>query len=583
MELLIEGKRAVLKKNSSFDYVSENRAFSDADDYTLSISLPLAGCPTNQQIFGHVERLDFTSRHIVMEASIVDHSFSRNGVITIVEATEKEVKCQFLANRSVQNFMTTFDDQYINELNLGSYPTSTLPQYVSHGDIDHGSDCVALPWWNESTEVMNNEVIVVDGVYNWSESTKAIGKLSYMPYLIEITKSICRELEYTFDFSEWEDSNEKYLLICNVLPASWDIPQFARALPHWTVSEFFAELEKILICEINIDHRAKHIGMTFSKNVDSSKKVIKIDNVLDSFSSEISYEDELCQFKGIANLRYADRGDAKWKLEQCQWLVDLMKMEGKYYIEFQTETDFKNWYTNQFGQLGPWITGKDSERGKDVGMLMHIIETDRYGMWRVIYGNSSEYPNMYYYEWLDLNRFGNVINDPESDNDLELQMVPACLQSSDYDHGMCLFMSPSNFNESEHFDSDGVRQPMAYSNFLKGEPASAAEYYDKIILAYWDGHSVNQNRHYPEKLLPPCPSVDERFALKKRYNDYLSGLVVNPREKLKISWLSSTIPDVRAVFFIRGKRYLCEKITATFTENGMSQLLKGAFYQLVDD
>ena len=583
MELLIEGKRAALKKNSSFDYVSENRAFSDADDYTLSITLPLAGCQTNLQIFGHVERMDFTSRHIIMEASIVDHSFSRNGVITIVEATEKEVKCQFLADRSVQNFMTTFDDQYINELNLGSYPTSTLPQYVIHGDIDHGSDCVALPWWNESAEVMNNEVIVVDGAYKWAESTVSIGKLSYMPYLIEITKRICRELGYTFDFSEWEESNEKYLLICNVLPASWDVPQFARALPHWTVPEFFAELEKFLICEINIDHRVKHIGMTFSKNVDSSKNVIKIDNVLDSFSSEISYEDELCQFKGIANLRYADRGDAMWKLEQCQWLVDLMKMEGKYYIEFQTEQDFMNWYTNQFGIHGPWITGKDSERGQNVGMLMHIVETDRYGMWRVIYGNSSEYPNMYYYEWLDLNRFGNVINDPESDNELELQMVPACLQSTDYDHGMCLFMSPSNFNESEGYDSDGVRQPMAYSNFLKGEPDSAAEYYDKIILAYWDGHSSNQNIYYPEKLLPPCPYVDERFSLKRRYKNYLSGLVVNPREKLNISWLSSTIPDVRSVFFIRGKRYLCEKITATFTENGMSQLLKGEFYQLVDD
>ena len=39
--------------------------------------------------------------------------------------------------------------------------------------------------------------------------------------------------------------------------------------------------------------------------------------------------------------------------------------------------------------------------------------------------------------------------------------------------------------------------------------------------------------------------------------------------------------DVRSVFHIRGKRYICEKITATFTEkNGMSQLLKGVFYPM---
>ncbi|MDE7136182.1 MAG: hypothetical protein K2N91_06075, partial [Muribaculaceae bacterium] len=572
----------VLKQGSSFDYVSENRSFSDADDYTLSITLPLAGCSDNLEIFGHVDRMDVDSRHIVLPASIVDRNFSKNGIITVVEATDVEVKCQFLADRSVQNFMTTFDDIYVNEMNLGSYP-QTLPQYVSHGDIDHGSYFVALPWWNEEAKVMNNEVIIENGSYKWADSTKSIGKLSYMPYLIEIAKRICGELDYSFDFAEWEDSDEKYLIICNVLPASWDIPQIARALPHWTVSEFFAELEKILVCEINIDHRVRHIELKFTNNVDSAKETVKIDDVLDSFSSEISYEDDICRFKGIANLRYADRGDEKWKFEQCQWFVDLMKTDGKYYKEFQTESDYWNWYTAKFGLLGPWPAGKDEERGPDVGMLIHIVESDRYGMWRVIYGNSSEYPNRYYYEWIDLSRFSDVIKDPDSDNDLELQMIPACIRILDLDYGSCLFMSPSNYNESEDYDSDGIRQPMAYSNFLKGEQSSAAEYYDKIMLAYWDGHSANDNQYSPDQLLPPCPYVDERFSLKSRYKDYLSGHVVNPREKMKISWISSAIPDVRSVFNIRGKRYLCEKITATFTENGMSQLLKGGFYSLLDD
>lgn len=41
--------------------------------------------------------------------------------------------------------------------------------------------------------------------------------------------------------------------------------------------------------------------------------------------------------------------------------------------------------------------------------------------------------------------------------------------------------------------------------------------------------------------------------------------------------------SVRSVFHIKGKHYLCEKITATFTEYGMSQLLKGEFYPLLDD
>lgn len=57
---------------------------------------------------------------------------------------------------------------------------------------------------------------------------------------------------------------------------------------------------------------------------------------------------------------------------------------------------------------------------------------------------------------------------------------------------------------------------------------------------------------------------------------------VEPKMKTTFKFLANTIPDVRSLFLIRGKRYICEKITATFTENGMSQLLKGIFYPVKD-
>lgn len=584
MELLIDGKRAALKKDSSFDFVSENRAFSDADDYTLSITLPLAGCAANLQIFGHIDRLDCVSRHRVLKASIVDNRFSKNGVVTIVEANENEVKCQFLADRSVQNFLTTFDDIYLNELPLGAPSSLVLPQIISWGNINKGNDSVALPWWNEAASVMNNEVVSDAEEYKWSETTLGIGKLSFMPYLIFIAKKICQALGYTYDFQAWENSPEKYLLVCNVLPASWDIPQFARALPHWSVMEFFSELEKILTCEIDIDHHSKHIGLTFSKDVEGNTKVVKIDNIIDSFSSEVSYEDEICQFKGSANLRYADRGDESWNLDQCQWLVELMRQENKYFMEFDTEVDFNEWIATNFGALGTISVDKDSDRGPKIGSLIHIIETDRYVMGRIIHNGKVGNEELYTLQWLDINRFGDDIKDLDSDNDIEVRFVPANIQTTDDKHGFCVFLSPSNYAESECLDGDGIRQPAAYSNYLKGEGASAPEYYDKIYLAYWDGSSANDSFiSYSDNLLPPCPKADARFTLKNRYEDYLSGLRINPREKFKITWLSTELPDVRSIFHIRGKRYLCEKITATFTENGMSQLLKGEFYPLVGE
>jgi len=49
-------KQAALKKGSSIEYVSENRIFTDADDYSMEIELPLADCPQNLDIFGMITR-----------------------------------------------------------------------------------------------------------------------------------------------------------------------------------------------------------------------------------------------------------------------------------------------------------------------------------------------------------------------------------------------------------------------------------------------------------------------------------------------------------------------------------------------
>ena len=43
MEIYVDNKLAVLKKGTSFDFVSENRYFSGADSYSLSITFPPAG------------------------------------------------------------------------------------------------------------------------------------------------------------------------------------------------------------------------------------------------------------------------------------------------------------------------------------------------------------------------------------------------------------------------------------------------------------------------------------------------------------------------------------------------------------
>ena len=51
MNLTINGLEAAIMKGSSIEHVSENRIFTDADDYSMEIELPLADCPQNLDIY----------------------------------------------------------------------------------------------------------------------------------------------------------------------------------------------------------------------------------------------------------------------------------------------------------------------------------------------------------------------------------------------------------------------------------------------------------------------------------------------------------------------------------------------------
>lgn len=99
ISLAINGREASLKKGSSIEYVSENRIFTDADDYSMEIELPFAGCPQNINIFGHLTRKDIDSEQIFFDAVLQDTKFRKVGTVVITGITHEAVKVQFLEKR----------------------------------------------------------------------------------------------------------------------------------------------------------------------------------------------------------------------------------------------------------------------------------------------------------------------------------------------------------------------------------------------------------------------------------------------------------------------------------------------------
>lgn len=569
MILTIEGKRAVLKKDTSIEYVCENRSFTDADDYTFSITLPLRGCPENTAIFGNIHRLDITDKRKILNATLTDKGFEKSGVVTIVEVDETEIKVQFLAGKSSLNFYSSFDDIYINEISIqfDSYTSTDTPQNSIHTDIDLGSDSIALPW--NCNDELQNGLCKIDGVLQWDENTKNIGRLSRMPYLIFVTKKICDAINYTCLFSDWETSEDRYLIICNALPAEWLddehlFSDYCYILPHWNLTEFFDELEKLLVGEFYIDHINRTISFAKHSNIDFGE--VELNNIINEYTCQCDYENGLCEYKGCSNIKYKDRDDTRWKLDNCPWFIEQYS-----HTEFTTLDEYSRWEEDQYDKLSTGMP-KNTRRDKELSKLFYVKPTDTYFIYIVKQKNeTSEY---YFYHYCEINRFPDVTFNSDSSEFIELKCVPAYI-AEPYHHTTVLSLYPTEDSEEETVDDDGIVQPYAYKRFLEGEPAQTIEFYDKIYLAYWKATYYYSTTHL-------YPWVDKRFSLQSRYKNYYGGIKIDTKEKTKISWLSDYIPSVRSVFLIKGKRYLCERITATFTESGMSQLLKGEFYLITD-
>ena len=189
MEIIINGQQASLKKNTSFEYISENPLFTGSDSYTLTITFPLKDCPQNINIFGHLHRQDVEKNKVVFDCDIRDKNFFKSGSIVITQISEVEVKTQFLEGRSEQNFDDSFDDVYLNQLNLG-YPDAEQRKKVNN-DFNNAwwksypvKKWVALPWVNNTSGNLQNEVSK-DGNGNFQWGTNSYG-LTFQPFLLHI-------------------------------------------------------------------------------------------------------------------------------------------------------------------------------------------------------------------------------------------------------------------------------------------------------------------------------------------------------------------------------------------------------------
>ncbi|MBQ0073535.1 MAG: hypothetical protein KBT34_05030 [Prevotella sp.] len=648
MRIFIDGINVFLKKGTSFQYVVENRLFTGSNNYTMSITFPMKDCWENENAFFFINRMDGNKSKMTYNCEIIDINFAKSGTLVVTHINEKEIKGQFLEGRAEQNYNASFDKIYINEMQLGYAPN------VTKGAVNVTTawnwypyvNWVAIPWVNNSSGLLHNATVLNNGNPVWEDSSD----LTFQPYLIYILKKICSNLGYTGDFHEIENSKYKYLLILNTLPPAWKVYNFGAVLPHWSLSQFFEEIENLLEGEFIINHKAKLITFSFTQPLLSRLSEVEIETVIDSYSIEVSMEEQ-SKYLGRKNVKFAEGDNPKWAYESCQWFINENASSA---LVFNTFAELQNWaggyltsgYERTVNNRGGvveryWSGGYDSRTQSQGNKLLYCKEIDTYF---VMYNYMSTFlktvdhssvfgtggtTNFYlhYYKLKPVNRFGERFADRDAE-ELELKIIPAWIDETDSAHGPCVFLECGEMGSAEvNIDSDGnvtstssgtsigggrrssgmsrayvssdseddesIAHSTAAKAIMRGENKKSDAYFDVIYVGFWDGSQRRWDGLLPR---PTTDYIDiegvsslRRNSLSLRLNrtgnasapaDYLHK--IDGKKKFTFSFFANDIPNPMAVFCIKGKRYLCEKITATFTENGRSQLLKGTFY-LIDE
>lgn len=653
MILLIDNRPAVIKDGSSFEYHSDNRLFMDRDDYSLSIELPL-GCPENDAIFGNINRKDVDIDNIYFAAEIICDNFHKRGAAVITAITDDVVKVQFLEKRSYQNFYPDFDNRYIDELELGSMPywkpnnyaeasggmsgrprpgyatgDETTVEYKSPAQAWGDGDIIALPWVNNTSGNIQNRADYVNGAYKWhvaqddDDDTELVSGLSCQIRLYKLVELICDALGYDFEADDWRNSDYYHLYSFNTAPFAWGLGTWQSTLPHWSLNEFFENLEKLLLCEFDIDHEAQCITFSWSNANVQAAGTVELNQIVDEFTATVTRDDE-SKYKGVRNIGYADAGHEMWNFYSCYWFFH---KGARYAYSYDTLQELITALRNIASSTG----GRGSMSAQslyyaadvDTYFVLYGIKREKTGGTNPIYGDLYETV----YRLLPLNIFGDRINDEENWEDKEeIGIVPVWIDDTltaedDSYKGETVFMdmgttdNTSTSGESYTYGRRPNATTVPFSTLLQSSLIENIKAGDNdgdngisyLQVGFWFGNYQQFAPYLPhpfidkfdlkvtwqvtnQHVVHTWSRIDSGHEVSLRLNNDSYGqgqllaaaIEIDSHRKYEFSFLSDTMPDVRSVFIIRGKKYLCAQIKTDINQNGMSQLKKGTFYRILE-
>lgn len=586
--LIISNKPVLLPSDLETTLCFENPYFTRTSNYSLEVTLPM---PANYGVFGHIHRQDVKKKKIILPARLlIDGRMLMNGSAVVIGVDDTSVKVQLMSGNAEFNILTN-DDVYIDQLDLGEVSYPPFPQGAAinfpfedkvkiYGPVDNMISVWLPVLYND--EDLYNDVVYDFGTNKFCTTDRRI-RYCVQPYLLTVVRKI---IEY-FGYREGENYLDKCWMRNLYIVSAVQTTKINGALPHWTISQFFDELEKFCGVITVVDELTKTISLVDINTYYSTSEYEYIDNVLREFETDMDDEGEQKDVT-TGNVGYQLPGNTDDGYNRMD--RELIKVSNK--TEFASYQELVNHYSSL------------SDSDKKYALL---ICDNRY------YINYNDGSNN---KLREVNLYADLIRNEESDEvNVELKMTPAKIVQ----YNIGLYMNYGNYlmnNKmwplvlnvpSASFHTKlGKEDKVSIQDVIEGnqEFQTNREKKDIIELAIYTGqlHPVEVNYkgqlvtfHYPfpftdyKQTVPSQQDALPEYSLS--LNELGSGSMghrmreiqsINSDVPYTIQFKKNWIPKLNRIYIINNKRYVAKKIEAQMTSRQLVPILKGTFYRLDD-
>lgn len=595
ISLLINGIQVDTPADFSVDMRFDNPYFKKSEDYSLDIELALDS-PNNHLLFGNIGRIDVTKQKLSFAAvMLVNASTVFKGKATIIKISNRTVSLQLLGGTSEVNYFS--NDTMIDELALAPLymgvpykyaPAMWLVREDEHATVFGSVDDIDMVMFDQYTIEDKQPKASIGWCEHLVGSEIYIERAFYIPvqpYLLKMIERVLTAAGYRIGRNDIANSWMRNLYIVNHRrKPGWTYieengklkAEASIALPHWSFTTFLDELEKFLCVIFIINDNTIDI-IDLNRFYEGTTEIVHIadDCLLEAYEVELKDNDNEKNVT-YGNVGYGMDYTDKFLKPDASVMAYSNRIEHDNYTALSeafnaADSDTRN--TNV------WV---DKETGRE-----YIAYTK---------DNSTSLK--------PVNVFGNLMRKNSSEVDVTLNIVPA----DTVGRSVSVYFDTSTIGGGVHLSfpinqivtdeisieetsSDSIQALIENNETVESKATETSETME-VAISTGESYVVGQVQGQDQKY--PIPFVDFKHEgsytlpeMSLSLHDVCEQSIGHRLAQLKqldsgqpyiIRFLSNKKPNVRAIFVIRNKRFVCSTLSVTYDNRGERFVYEGEFF-----